>query len=133
VPPLNFEGRASMHRVNSGSPVVSQYAPKLPIREGLSGKIERPVSRGSSAGYSSGIPESVNEAWDPTAGDRPWGADRAPSSAYAPSFYHGTNLTPSSSGTRQGEPPSGVSKQPQLAMASTSDMSWLNLGDQRRA
>lgn len=134
VPPLNFEGRASMHRVNSGSPVVSQYAPKLPIREGLSGKIERPVSRGSSAGYSSGIPESVNEAWDPTAGDRPWGADRAPSSAYAPSFYHGTNLAPSSSGTRQGEPPSGVSKQPQLAMASTSsDMSWLNLGDQRRA
>lgn len=133
VPPLNFEGRASMHRVNSGSPVVSQYAPKLPIREGLSGKIERPASRGSSAGYSSGIPESVNDAWDPTTGDRPWGADRAPSSAYAPSFYHSTNFTPSHSAISQAQPPSGVSKQPQLAMASTSsDMSWLNLGDQRR-
>ncbi|KAH8176114.1 pre-mRNA splicing factor clf1 [Sarocladium implicatum] len=132
VPPLNFEGRASMHRVNSGSPVVSQYAPKLPIREGLSGKIERPVSRGSSAGYSSGIPESVNDAWDPTTGDRPWGADRAPSSAYVPSYYHATTFTPSQTASNQAHPPSGVSKQPQLAMASTSDMSWLNLGDQSR-
>lgn len=132
VPPLNFEGRASMHRVNTGSPVVSSYTPQLPIREGMSGKIERPVSRASSGGYSSGIPESVNDAWDPTAGDRPWGADRAPSSAYAPSFHHGSNFTPSSSDSHQPLPPSGVSKQPQLAMASTSDMSWLNLGDQRR-
>lgn len=133
VPPLNFEGRASMNRVNSGSPVVSQHTSRLPLREGLSGKIERPASRASS-GYSSGIPESVNEAWDPTSINKPWGSDRAPSSAYSGSDYYGTSSGPGShAGTRQQGAPSGISKQPQLAMASTSDMSWLNLGDQRRA
>ncbi|KAJ6446000.1 Heat shock protein 16 [Purpureocillium lavendulum] len=133
VPPLNFdrglEGRPSVNSVNSGSPVVAQYNSKLPA-EGMSGKIERPVSPVSSAGYSSGIPESINDAWDPADG-KPWGADRAPSSAYTGSYQYGASLTPSAA-ARQA--PSGVSKQPQLAMAATSsDMSWLNLGDQSRA
>ncbi|KND95190.1 hypothetical protein TOPH_00102 [Tolypocladium ophioglossoides CBS 100239] len=137
VPPLNFEGlrfegRPEVNSVNSGSPVVSQYNIKVPT-EGMSGKIERPVSAVStlSSGYSSGIPESINEAWGATETGKPWGADRAPSSAYSPSHNYGTPLAPSSAGARM--PPSGVSKQPQLAMAATSsDMSWLNLGDQSR-
>lgn len=131
VPPLNFEGRTAMNRVNSGSPIVTGHVGKVPFGEGMAGKIERPSSRGSS-GYSSGIPESVNEVWDPTDSnkDRPWGTNRAPSSAYGSGFNFGTPLAPSSGGNRP--PPSGVSSQPQLAMASTSsDMSWLNLGDQR--
>lgn len=132
VPPLNFdrglEGRPSVNSVNSGSPVVAQYNSKLPA-EGMAGKIERPVSPVSS-GYSSGIPESINDAWDPMEG-RAWGADRAPSSAYTASYHYGASLTPSAA---VAQPPSGVSKQPQLAMAATSsDMSWLNLGDQSRA
>ncbi|POR31243.1 Uncharacterized protein TPAR_08575 [Tolypocladium paradoxum] len=135
VPPLNFEGRRfegqpEVNSVNSGSPVVSQYNCKVPT-EGMSGKIERPVSAVSaqSSGYSSGIPESINDAWVSTETNRPWGADRAPSSAYGPSHNYGTPLAPSAAGARM--PPSGVSKQPQLAMAATSsDMSWLNLGDQ---
>lgn len=130
VPPLNFKGQhPEVNSVNSGSPVVATYGSNIPFKDGMAGKIERPPSNASS-GYSSGIPDSINNGWDGT-DSKPWGTDRAPSNAYTPSFYYATPLTPSSSGVRQ--PPSGVSKQPQLAMASTSsDMSWLNLGDQSR-
>ena len=126
VAPLNFKSRPSVSRVNSGSPVVSQHSNKL--REGLVGKIERPVSKASS-GYSSGVPESVHDSWDPVTVGRPWGSDRAPGSAYA-SQTHGP---PSQPPPNRPLPPSGVSKQPQLAMAAkSSDMSWLNLGDNSR-
>ncbi|KAL6869716.1 hypothetical protein ACO1O0_001045 [Amphichorda felina] len=130
VPPLNFDAHTAVNRVNSGSPIVTGHVGKVPFGEGMAGKIERPSSRGSS-GYSSGIPESVNEAWDPTDNrkDRPWGHDRAPSSVYNSGFNFGT-LSSSAGGNRA--PPTGVSSQPQLAMASkSSDMSWLNLGEQR--
>lgn len=135
VPPLNFEGRAQVNSVNSGSPVVSSgYPQDGSLKEGMAGKIERPTSRVSSSGYSSGIPESVNEMWDPTSGDKPWGSERAPSSAYASSaFQYGTPLAPSNAGARAPPAGSGVSTQPQLSMASkSSDMSWLNLGDQKQ-
>jgi hypothetical protein len=126
VPPLNFEAPPGMNRVNTGSPVVSSY-PEIPWKEGMSGTIERPISAVSalsatSSGYSSGIPESIQESWDPTHAGKSWGANRAPSSAYAPSIVSGAQP--------QGL---GVSKQPKLATASTSnDMSWLNLGENSR-
>lgn len=130
VPPLQFEGRANVNRVNSGSPVVTGFPHKVPFGEGVAGKIERPVSKASS-GYSSGIPESVNDGWDPTDSESAWGTNRAPSSAYASSFAFGSAPPPSVPSTFP--PPLGVSTQPQLAMASqSSDMSWLNLGDQSR-
>ncbi|KAI1341466.1 hypothetical protein F5Y15DRAFT_357147 [Xylariaceae sp. FL0016] len=132
VPPLHVDGRPGFHRVNSGSPTVSQYNPR--IREGMSAEIERPVSAVSaisSSGYTSGIPPSIPDDWNPTPAKKPWGTDRAPSGAYsevtvAPSSGYPTALgAPNTS-----RPPTGVSRQPQLAMASvTSDMSWLNLGD----
>ncbi|KAI0974561.1 hypothetical protein F4678DRAFT_381220 [Xylaria arbuscula] len=137
VPPLQVpaEGRPSFHRVNSGSPTVSQYDPK--IREGLSGQIERPVSAVSaisSSGYSSGIPPSVHEAWDPVP-QKPWGIDRAPSSAYS-SGVVSESLYPTGLGAPTASRPPiavGMSTQPQLAVASMStDMSWLNLGDSDR-
>ncbi|KAI6783819.1 uncharacterized protein J7T54_001695 [Emericellopsis cladophorae] len=134
VPPLNFEGRTAMQRVNSGSPVVTGHGHKLPFGEGIPVKIERPSSRASSGGYSSGIPESVNEAWDPPGSDareKSWGHDRAPSSVYNSGFNFGTALGPTDA--QRPSPPSGVSQQPQLSMASkSSDMSWLNLGSQNR-
>ncbi|KAL4730506.1 hypothetical protein ACLX1H_002542 [Fusarium chlamydosporum] len=130
VPPLNFEFRPEMNRVNSGSPVVSEYSKNIPFRDGVAGKIERPISK-TSSGYSSGIPESVNETWDPDSKDKPWGTDRATSSIYNPSFYFGQPLSPRVPPPQT--PPSGVSTQPQLAMAAqSSDMSWLNLGDRAR-
>lgn len=121
VPPLNFEGRPEMSSVNTGSPIVSQHSNIA--AEGMMGTIERPVSKATS-GYSSGIPESINDSWHPSDNsDRPWGHDRAPSSAYAPSYNY----------SNQPRNPSGISRQPQLAMAATSsDMSWLNLGDQSK-
>ncbi|KAH6974871.1 hypothetical protein EDB80DRAFT_312366 [Ilyonectria destructans] len=129
IPSLIFDFRPEINRVNSGSLVAERN--KIPFEDGVAGKIERPPSRTSSSGYSSGIPESVNEAWDPTFSSKPWGADRAPSSSYNPSSYFGTPLSPSVAGRRS--PPTGVSSQPQLAMASTSsDMSWLNLSDRSR-
>ncbi|TGJ84088.1 hypothetical protein E0Z10_g4705 [Xylaria hypoxylon] len=141
VPPLQIsaDGRPSFHRVNSGSPTVSQYDPK--IREGLSGQIERPlsavsaVSAVSSSGYSSGIPPSVHEAWDSTMPKKPWGSDRAPSSAYS-SGTVSESLYPTGLGAPTANRPPlnvGMSRQPQLAVASMStDMSWLNLGDNDR-
>lgn len=129
VPPLNLDGRPEVSNVVSGSPMVSQFANGVPP-EGMSGKIVHPASR--SSGYSSGIPESINEAWDPTEAGN-WGANRTPAaSAYAPSYYFG-EPSASSPAAARAMPPSGVSQQPQLAMAATSsDMSWLNLGDQSR-
>ncbi|KAI5466057.1 hypothetical protein BGZ63DRAFT_411468 [Mariannaea sp. PMI_226] len=129
VPPLNFDFQPELNRVNSGSPIVASYS-DVPFKDGVAVKIERHTSKASS-GYSSGIPESVHEQWVGDHSAKEWGADRAPNDAYHPSFYFGTPLSPSNS-----PPPryqkSGVSTQPQLAMASTSsDMSWLNLGDKR--
>jgi hypothetical protein len=128
VPPLNvYEPRASFSRVTRGSPTISHYGSQ--IKEGMKGQIERPVSAVSDlSGYSSGVPASVHEAWDPTLMQKPWGTDRAPSSAY--SSVYATSLAPAAPASRQNQAPTGVSRQPQLAKAATSsDMSWLNLGD----
>lgn len=129
VPPLHIEGRAELNRVNSGSPTVAHYPPRIPMREGMSGKIERPVSDASS-GYSSGIPDSVPSIWDPTV-KKPWGADRAPSSAYGDDSTgrFQSSLDPSSTANRGGN----NAQSTPLAMSNTaSDMSWLNLGEYRR-
>lgn len=126
VPPLGLQ------RVNSGSPTISQYSNKIPLKEGMVGQIERPSSR-TSSDYSSGIPTSVQDSWDPIAAKKPWGSERAPSSTYSQ-----TSMWPYPLGQQgQGPPPlptgPGMSTQPQLAMASmSSDMSWLNLGEQNR-
>ncbi|KAK3394818.1 hypothetical protein B0H63DRAFT_58867 [Podospora didyma] len=120
VPPLQInEPRASFSRVPARSPNIAYYNEEL--KEGMSAHLEhgRPVSAVSSAsGYSSGIPESVKEAWDPTAADfpRPWGADRAPSSTYTTPLAPARPLT---SSTRQ---------QQQQTQQVRDDMSWLNLG-----
>ncbi|KAF4123951.1 hypothetical protein GMORB2_5667 [Geosmithia morbida] len=131
VPPLNFEGLTAMSRVNSGSPVVTGHQ-DLPFGEGVAGKIERSNSVASMGAYSSGIPESVTDVWVPSyAGEQSkvWGTERAPSSVYE---YGGTSNASSFNPPGGRRPvPSGVSTQPQLVQASkSSDMSWLNLGDQ---
>ncbi|KAL1892100.1 hypothetical protein Sste5346_007255 [Sporothrix stenoceras] len=134
VPPLDIPGmpeaKPRFQRVNSGSPTISNYDNYL--KDGMQGKIVRSTSQTSShSGYSSGIPASVHDMWDPTSSSdhQPWGANRAPSSAYSSS--QGTSLAPASgSGGKKSYVPTGMSRQPQLAMADTSsDMSWLNLGD----
>ncbi|KAH7109343.1 hypothetical protein EDB81DRAFT_672885 [Dactylonectria macrodidyma] len=99
IPSLIFDFRPEINRVNSSSPVVAECN-KIPFEDGVAGKIERCPSRTSSSGYSSGIPETVNEAWDSTFSWKPWSAGRAPSSAYSPSFYFGTPLSPSVAGPR---------------------------------
>lgn len=125
VPPLHVETRFELNRVNSGSPTISQYNPH--IREGQSGQIERPVSATSSSGYSSGIPASVHDNWDPTMAKQPWGSQRAPSSAYSQSTV---NFVAGLGASNSSQPQTGVSRQPQLKTAAiSSDMSWLNLGE----
>ncbi|KAH6660006.1 hypothetical protein BKA67DRAFT_653207 [Truncatella angustata] len=126
VPPLHVaEGRPSFSRVHSNSPTVSYFSNN--IKEGQSAALERPVSNVSSSGYSSGIPASVHEQWDPTMAKKAWGEDRAPSSVYTQSIYPTALGAPGTS--RPTTDVTGVSHQPQLTMASTSDMSWLNLGE----
>ncbi|CCC10196.1 hypothetical protein SMACR_02774 [Sordaria macrospora] len=137
VPPLQvYEPRMSINRVNSGSPTIRQHNHHdEKLYEGMSGQIEmpRPVSGVSSiSGYSSGIPASVHDTWDPTEFTKPWGADRAPSSAYSASIYT-TPLAPAG-----GRAPSQLAHQqsqqgpprPGQQQIVRDDISWLNLGDQ---
>lgn len=130
VPPLTvYEPRASFSRVHTGSPTIAHHDSSK-LTEGMTGQIERPVSAVSDgSAYSSGIPASVHEAWDPTGPGKPWGTDRAPSSAYSSGVA--TALAPAASSKQQpAQAPTGVSRQPQLdTAASSSDMSWLNLGE----
>ena len=133
VPPLRIEpfaGPPELNRVNSGSPTVTQAPVQLPTKASMAGKIERPMSN-SSSGYSSGIPESVYDTWDPTDVKKPWGTDRAPTSAYGGNTYgQPSSFDPSStSGARN----IGISQQPKLDKAKAStDMSWLNINANNR-
>ncbi|KAK3945287.1 hypothetical protein QBC46DRAFT_115039 [Diplogelasinospora grovesii] len=154
VPPLqvyDYEPRASFSRVNSGSPTIAHFNNDR-LQPGMRGKIEthtaheeRPVSLAvselSEGGYSSGIPASVHEAWDPTdlMASKPWGTDRAPSSAYSSVSTYTTPLAPASYSSSGGansarqaaqQPPKPQQQQQQPVMRD--DMSWLNLGDHGR-
>ncbi|KAJ4232377.1 hypothetical protein NW757_013839 [Fusarium falciforme] len=130
IPSLIFGFCPEINRVNSGSLAVAECS-KIPFKDGVASKIERTPSRTSSSGYSSGIPESINEAWDPTLNSKPWSPGRAPKISCNPNSCFRTPPSPSVPGPWN--PPTGVSSQPQLAMASmSSDMSWLNLGDRSR-
>ncbi|KAJ4177479.1 hypothetical protein NW767_015111 [Fusarium falciforme] len=130
IPSLIFDFCPEINRVNSRSRVVAECS-KIPFKDGVAGKLEHTPSRTSSSGYSSGIPESVNEAWDPIPSSKPRSPDRAPEIACNPNSCFRT--PPSLSVPGPWNPPTGVSSQPQLAMASmSSDMSWLNLGDRSR-
>ncbi|KXX79745.1 hypothetical protein MMYC01_202835 [Madurella mycetomatis] len=130
VPPLQtFEPRLSFSRVTSHSPTIAVYNEK--IREGMSGQIEtqRPVSSvtdGSASAYSSGIPESVHEAWDPTAASKPWGSDRSLNASYT--GIYSTPLAPASQGSKASTQPPPRPARPSQAPV-RDDMSWLNLGN----
>ena len=127
-PPLDLQ------RVNSGSPTVTQHSSKTPLNEGMVGQIERPSSEAPSSHYSSGIPASVHDSWDPTSLQRPWGRSRALSNTYSQASMYPAPISVSNAGNATTNPRSfSVSRQPQLAVASmSSDMSWLTLGDQAR-
>lgn len=118
VLPLNVEGIPELNRVNSGSPTVANYSHKM--KEHMSATIERPLSTASSSGYSSGIPPSVHDNWDPTTAAKPWGHDRAPSSAYSASIY------PTALGAPNSRPTTAVPQHHNTASLA-SDMSWLKL------
>ncbi|KAI1656652.1 hypothetical protein F4813DRAFT_390360 [Daldinia decipiens] len=122
IPALQVpKGRPELNQVNSSSPTISQHNLQI---EGMSGQIERPISTASSSGYSSGIPASVHDTWDPATAKKTWDDVRAPSSTYSQSIYQ-TVGPPATN-----RPPTGISNQPPLDKASNSnDLSWLNLGD----
>ncbi|KAK0666260.1 hypothetical protein QBC41DRAFT_155035 [Cercophora samala] len=126
VPRLQiYEPRLSFSRVNSHSPTIATYN-NTKFNEGMSAQIEtgRPISAVSDlsmSAYSSGIPESVHDAWDPTASNsRPWGMERQNSSN---SGVYATALAPASAAKPPAEP-APLRKQPS---AVRDDMSWLNL------
>lgn len=134
VPRLRIdEPRLSFSRVNSNSPTVALHPGSLKFNEGMSAQIEtanRPVSAVSAVSdgsfYSSGIPESVQEAWDPTVPNKPWGSDRLQVSS---TNVYSTALTPPapqvSRFTSTADYPAPLRKQPSPIR---DDMSWLNLG-----
>lgn len=131
VPPLTrtFEPRLSLSRVAARSPTIAVYNEKL-LTEGMSGQIEmqRPISAYtdvSASAYSSGVPESVQEAWDPTAANKPWGAGRSINGSST--GVYATPLTPASQGTKASAP---APPRPQRTDEAPvrDDMSWINLG-----
>ncbi|KAK4190552.1 hypothetical protein QBC35DRAFT_72559 [Podospora australis] len=128
VPRLQiYEPRLSFSRVTSHSPTIASHGnSNLKLNEGMSAQIEtqRPVSalsEGSMSAYSSGIPESVHEAWDPTAANRPWGLERQGSS------YTGVYVTPLAPAS-QGTKPAVAEPSRKQPSPVRDDMSWLNLG-----
>ncbi|KAK4242340.1 hypothetical protein C8A03DRAFT_29434 [Achaetomium macrosporum] len=129
-PPAASEPRMSFSRVNAHSPTIAVYNDRL--GEGMSGMIEtqRPISAVSdmsASAYSSGIPESVQEAWDPTANNKPWGADRSHNDSFT--GMYSTALTPASQGSRPSAQAPTRPPPPQQPQAPVrDDMSWLNLG-----
>lgn len=155
------EPRLSYNRVNAQSPTISVYQHNGLLKEGLSGQIETPqrpvsmVSDMSASAYSSGIPESIQDAWDPTAAaaagagsgagagrNRPWGGGADRSNESLGGTYLTTPLSPASqsqglkatSSTSSGlttqlqtQPPRRQDRSPVR-----DDMSWLNLGGTSR-
>lgn len=131
VPPLfpaTAEPRMSLSRVNAHSPTIAVYNDKL--NEGMSGRIEtqRPisaVSEVSASEYSSGIPESVQEAWDPTTANKPWGADRSLNDSFTGTYP--TPLAPASQGLKPSTRAPRPTPSQQTQAPVRDDMSWLNL------
>lgn len=139
-PPLNVGGRPELNRVASGSPTVAHHSSAAPLRNEMSGQIERSGSISSFSSYtdddrhdafSSGVPASVHEqtSWTPV--DRAqWENGRAPSSNYSESVYtsqplRNTNFTQD---LRFPTPPTNQRVPPRQPK---NDMSWLNLGADR--
>ncbi|KAF4440930.1 hypothetical protein F53441_12163 [Fusarium austroafricanum] len=124
---LIFDFCPGINPVNPGSGVATECS-KIPFKDGVAGRFERTISRTSSSGYSSSIPESVNEAGDPTLSSKPWSPNRAPKITCNPNSNFGAPLPPSV--PRPWNPPTGVRSQLQLTTTSmSSDISSLNLGD----
>jgi len=118
----------SLSRVNAHSPTIAVYNDKL--NEGMSGRIEtqRPisaVSEVSASEYSSGIPESVQEAWDPTTANKPWGADRSLNDSFTGTYP--TPLAPASQGLKPSTRAPRPTPSQQTQAPVRDDMSWLNL------
>ncbi|KAI2613557.1 uncharacterized protein GGS25DRAFT_4603 [Hypoxylon fragiforme] len=124
VPALRVEGRPELNRVHSASPTVA-HNPK--VGEEMWAQIERPVSVASSSGYSSGIPASVHEDWDPAMVKS--NPARAASSVYSQTFFQ-----TASGPARISIPPIDFHTQPPPGVGSTSnDLSWLNLNENKPA
>jgi hypothetical protein len=142
VPPLKIGGEPELNRVASGSPTIAHHSNNIPLTREMSGQIERSGSISTFSSYtddrydafSSGVPASVHEqtSWTPV--DRSdWADGRAPSSNYSDSIYTtqpsrnaGNNLTQD---LRFPTPPTTQRPPPRPP---SNDMSWLNLGADRR-
>jgi hypothetical protein len=131
--PSYYESRPELNHVHSGSPTISSYPPGA-VREGMAGTIERPGSSDSDnfnhyTGHSAQTSrESVAEAWPSV--PKPWFP------GHSPDVPMGGGLTAPPPAPAPARPPparplySGISQQPQLSEAErSSDMSWLNLGE----
>jgi hypothetical protein len=144
--PVNLQRPAQgrLSRVASNSPKIA-HANDFPLKEGVTGQIERPESAASVSSYndddyrntvSSGVPSSIHiegTAWTPM-GDNVngWGGPRAAHPA-VPAYSESNYSTilprsrPAGAATTTTTNPfrtQGHSQQP----SNVSDMSWLNLG-----
>lgn len=128
-------GALGLSRVATGSPTLSTHTATYPLTREMSGTIENRGSLTSSISsynddrrdeFSSGVPSSVHDGWGPVGGDY----GRAPSQAYTESIYAPTiprDTIPFPQELRFPEPPNARQPPPQ-----STDMSWLNLGNERR-
>lgn len=115
VPPLQIGERPQMQRVNSGTPTF-QNSSQFPFPRASVGQLQRPGSvstlssfDGNRDAFSSGVPESVYDDFSAT--------------------RQSSTIFPDRRETQLPRPPMPPSYQ--TSNVST-DMSWLNLGDQRR-
>ncbi|CAG8978384.1 hypothetical protein HYALB_00009969 [Hymenoscyphus albidus] len=138
--PIPVPGGLELNRVRTGSPTFSTYEPTYPLQREMSGTIERNSLTSSISSYddrrdefSSGVPSSVPDQWGPVGGDD---YGRAPSVAYTASVYPTSSVyaptiprdtIPFPEELRFPEPPN-AQRQP----TASTDMSWLNLGNDGR-
>lgn len=132
-PPLNLDRPAGrMSRVASNSPTIGHASSEFPLKEGMTGHIERQGSVSSVSSYndhrdtvSTGVPASVHrETWTPVAGSG-WGkGGEIPNLAYSESNF--TTILPRGRPADSSAQTASSDRHPQIQH--TSDMSWLNLG-----
>ncbi|EPE29155.1 hypothetical protein GLAREA_00315 [Glarea lozoyensis ATCC 20868] len=127
-------GQPELNRVMSGSPTLAVHSTPYPLTREMSGTIERQSGSSFSSytddrldAFSSGIPASVHEqnTWTPVDGNNTWG-NHPPSQAYTESVYARDTQQ------YQTETRYPIPSEPQRQLPPhASDMSWLNLGNDR--
>jgi hypothetical protein len=131
VPPLNLnldQSHVRLSQVATGSPTINQGR-GYPLEKGSSGYISRSDSVSTMSSYGDNRHDPEDKTWTPV-GPQGWHNTRAASSAYTDSFHAPTpQRTTVADSSRQADTYQAYQQPRRAQPQSSSDMSWLNLGN----